>query len=63
VVEEPELYNMMRDPGEQYNVIEYYPEKVRELMAIVEQARKELGDLNVGITKGSENREIGKLKN
>jgi len=62
-VEKPELYNMMRDPGEQYNVIEYYPDKVREIMAVVEQARNELGDLNVGLEKGSENREIGKLKN
>ena len=63
VIEKPELYNMMRDPGEQYNVIEYYPDKVREIMAIVEKARKELGDLNVGIEKGSENREIYQLKN
>jgi len=30
-------------------------------MAIVEEARKELGDLNVGIEKGSGNREIGAL--
>jgi arylsulfatase len=62
-IEKPELYNMMRDPGEQYNVIESYPEKVKELMEVVEQARKELGDLNIGIKKGTENREIGKLKN
>jgi len=62
VIEEPELYNMMRDPGEQYNVIEYYPEKVTEIMAVMEEARKELGDLNVGMEKGSGNREIGKLK-
>ncbi len=61
-VEKPELYNMMRDPGEQYNVIDYHPEKAREIMAVVEKARKELGDLNVGIAKGSENREIGKLE-
>jgi arylsulfatase len=61
VIEHPELYNMMRDPGEQYNVIEYYPEKVSEIMAVVDKARKELGDLNVGIEKGNENREIGKL--
>jgi arylsulfatase len=63
VIENPELYNMMRDPGEQYNVIEFYPEKVTEIMAIVEKARKELGDLNVGLDKGSENREIGQLNN
>jgi arylsulfatase len=62
-IETPELYNMMRDPGEQYNVIESYPEKVKELMIVVEEARKELGDLNVGIEKGEGNREIGQLKN
>ncbi len=60
-VEKPELYNMMRDPGEQYNVIDYHPEIVLEIMAIVEKSREELGDLNVGIKKGSENREIGRL--
>lgn len=60
-VESPQLYNMMRDPGEQFNVIEYYPEKVEELMKVVEAARLELGDLNVGIEKGAGNREIGKI--
>ena len=60
-VKTPELYNMMRDPGEQYNVIESYPEKVKELMEVVEAARAELGDLNVGIEKGSGTREIGRL--
>ena len=63
VVEKPELYNMMRDPGERFNVIESYPEKVLELMEVVEKSRKELGDLNVGIKKGTENREIGKIEN
>lgn len=63
VLEKPALYNMVRDPGERFNVIEFYPEKVKEIMAVVEKAREELGDLNVGIEKGSENREIGKLKN
>ncbi len=60
VVESPELYNMMRDPGEQFNQAEYYPEKVEELMKVVEKARAELGDLNVDIAKGTGNREIGK---
>ena len=59
-VEKPELYNMMRDPGEQYNVIDYNPEKAAELMQVVEEARAELGDLNVGIKEGSGTREIGK---
>jgi arylsulfatase len=62
VVENPELYDMTRDPGEQYNVIEYFPEKAVEIMQIVEAARAELGDLNVGIEKGSGNREIGSIK-
>ena len=60
LTEKPELYNLMRDPGEQYNVIEYYPEKAAELMQTAEAARAELGDLNVGIEKGSGNREIGR---
>ncbi|WP_340111324.1 sulfatase family protein [Maribellus mangrovi] len=59
-VEQPELYNMMRDPGEQYNVIDYYPEKAAELMKVAEAARTELGDLNIGLAKGSGTREIGK---
>ena len=62
VVEQPQLYNMMRDPGEQFNVIEYYPEKAAEIMEIVEAARAELGDLNVGIEKGAGSREIGRIK-
>jgi arylsulfatase len=58
-VESPELYDMTRDPGEQYNVIEYHPEKAAEIMQLVEAARNELGDLNVGLEKGTGNREIG----
>ncbi|HSO85300.1 MAG TPA: sulfatase [Draconibacterium sp.] len=61
-VEKPQLYNMMRDPGEQFNVIEYYPEKAAEIMMLVEEARTELGDLNVEIEKGAGSREIGKKK-
>jgi len=59
----PELYNMIRDPGERFNVVEKYPEKVQELMVEVEKARKELGDLNIKKLKGTGNREIGTLKN
>lgn len=60
-IEKPELYDLRRDPGEQFNVIEHYLEVVEELMKVVEKAREELGDLNVGIEKGSENRESGSL--
>jgi arylsulfatase len=61
-IEKPELYNMSRDPGERYNVIASNPEKVKELMVVVEKYRKELGDLNVGIATGSENRKIGEIE-
>ncbi|PIB34906.1 arylsulfatase [Reichenbachiella sp. 5M10] len=62
VINEPELYNLASDPGENYNLIGSYPEKAAQIMTVVEQARSELGDLNVGLEKGSENRTIGKLK-
>lgn len=60
-VEKLELYNMMRDPGERFNVVEKYTKKVQELMVEVEKARKEFGDLNVGLKKGEGNRKIGSL--
>jgi arylsulfatase A-like enzyme len=63
VITEPQLFDMTRDPGEQYNVITTYPEKTKELMKVVEYARKELGDLNVGIAKGTGNRAVGHSNN
>ena len=60
-VDSLELYNLMRDPGEEYNVISLYPEKVEELQAVAAKAREELGDLNEGIEMGKENRPIGAL--
>jgi arylsulfatase len=57
----PELFNLMRDPGEQFDMAAFYPEKVAELMITADAARKELGDLNVGIEKGVGTRESGKL--
>lgn len=56
----PELYDMNRDPGEQYNVIDSNPKIVADLMKVAEAARAELGDLNIGLAKGSGSREIGK---
>ena len=61
-VDSLELYNMMRDPGEEYNVVKMYPEIVEELLQVGEKARAELGDLNVGLESGTGNREIGKLE-
>ncbi len=38
------LYNLRRDPGEHYDVKELYPEVVEDIMILVEEARKDLGD-------------------
>lgn len=56
-----QLYDLRRDPGEWYDVAEYYPEKVKELQTLAEEARKDLGDNNTGAT-GQNRRKIGTLK-
>lgn len=60
-VDSLELYNLIRDPGERYNVIDMYPDIVAALLAVGETARADLGDLNIGM-EGSGVREIGKLR-
>lgn len=61
-IEKPGLYNMRRDPGEQFDISEQFPEKVEELMELVNETRAELGDLNVGIHRGNGSRMHGVLK-
>lgn len=61
-VDSLELFNLVRDPGERYNVIDLYPEIVAGLLEVGERARVDLGDLNVGV-EGNGLREIGKLRN
>jgi arylsulfatase len=39
-----ELYNLEKDPGEQHNLADRFPEMVRELKSLAEEARRELGD-------------------
>jgi len=55
------LYDLRRDPGEQYNVFESYPEVVAELKKIASEAREDLGD---DLTKnpGKNRREPGRIK-
>jgi len=43
-VEQPELYDLVRDPGEQKNVAAENPKIVEQLLAEAEKARADLGD-------------------
>jgi arylsulfatase A-like enzyme len=38
------LFDLRRDPGEQYNVMEFYPEIAEQLNALANEAREDLGD-------------------
>jgi arylsulfatase A-like enzyme len=59
-VKQNELYDLRRDPGENYNVAEYYPEIVKELLIIAEEARNDLGDDITG-NAGTNRRKAGSL--
>lgn len=54
----PELYDLRRDPGERYNVIDQYPEVVEKLVKIADSYREELGDDLTGKT-GTARRKAG----
>ncbi len=53
------LYDLRRDPGERYNVIEQYPEIVVELEHFAEEARQDLGD-DLTNVEGMNRRPIGR---
>lgn len=55
------LYDLRRDPGERYNVIDQNPEVVRKLQALAQRAREDLGDELRG-EQGKNRRPIGKLE-
>ena len=55
------LYDLRRDPGERYNVMNDYPEIVRKLNALADEARIDMGD-DLKKMEGKNRREIGKLK-
>jgi arylsulfatase A-like enzyme len=54
------LYDLRRDPGERYNVINMYPDVVKQLQQLAEKARLDLGD-NLTGREGENRRPGGKL--
>jgi len=61
VITENELYDLRRDPGERYNVAELYPEVLKELLGLAEEAREDLGDDLTNIP-GANRRKIGSIE-
>lgn len=54
------LYDLRRDPGEQYDVKAYFPEIVKELKTLADEARADLGD-DLQKIEGANKRQPGKL--
>jgi arylsulfatase len=46
-VDQVKLFNMVNDKEESNNLASQYPEKITELMSVIEQARLELGDRDI----------------
>ena len=55
------LYDLRRDPGERFDVKEYYPEVVAELKKLADEAREDLGD-DIQKVEGKNRREPGKVQ-
>ena len=57
-LDETVLFDLLRDPGERYNVIDMYPAKVEELKRYADEVRDDLGD-NLTGKKGNGRRSPG----
>ena len=55
------LYDLRRDPGERYDVKSYNPEIVKELKALADRARADLGD-DLQNESGKNRREPGRVE-
>jgi len=59
-ITEPQLYDLRRDPGEWYDVSQWYLEKVKELLELAVRARSDLGD-DLTKTPGTNRRMPGRI--
>ena len=55
------LYDLWRDPGERYDIKEFYPEIVQRLEALASEARDNLGDDLTG-APGKNRRQPGRIE-
>jgi arylsulfatase len=60
-IKQYELYDLRRDPGERYNVADYYPEIVKDLLSVADEARNDLGD-DITKSPGINRRKAGSIK-
>ena len=56
------LYDLRRDPAENYDVKDMHPDMVKKLQALAEEARADLGD-DLQKRTGANNRAVGKIEN
>jgi len=54
------LYDLRRDPGERFDVKEYYPEVVADLKRLADEVREDLGD-DIQKVEGKNRREPGRV--